>query len=241
MYIVYEPKGAAREYSELACNLYMGCTHGCTYCFAPACMRKKPTAWHSEVSLRKNGIALLEKDARQLRGDTRRVLLSFLSDPYQPIERTEQLTRQALTIFRNNNVRSQILTKGSPDLIRRDFDLMKSAKTELGITLTFFNDQTRKEWEPHAASVEDRLAVLKEAHQHGISTWVSLEPVIDPEQALALIRAAAPYVGMWKIGKLNHMKAHENRVDWHKFRVDVENVLKEYGSNYILKNSLKKY
>ena len=29
---IYKPKGAAGEYAEYACNLYDGCTHGCTYC-----------------------------------------------------------------------------------------------------------------------------------------------------------------------------------------------------------------
>lgn len=40
MKIIYEPKGAAKEYSELAVNLYLGCNHGCKYCFAPRCMFK---------------------------------------------------------------------------------------------------------------------------------------------------------------------------------------------------------
>ena len=35
MNAIYEPKGAAREYAELACNLYTGCNHGCLYCYAP--------------------------------------------------------------------------------------------------------------------------------------------------------------------------------------------------------------
>lgn len=37
---IYEPRGAAREYAELALNVYEGCTHGCAYCYAPAVMRK---------------------------------------------------------------------------------------------------------------------------------------------------------------------------------------------------------
>jgi DNA repair photolyase len=33
--VIYEPKGKAGEYAPLALNLYAGCSHGCTYCFAP--------------------------------------------------------------------------------------------------------------------------------------------------------------------------------------------------------------
>ena len=38
---IYEPKGRAREYGELALNLYSGCRHGCKYCYVPAVLRRK--------------------------------------------------------------------------------------------------------------------------------------------------------------------------------------------------------
>lgn len=90
-----------------------------------------------------------------------------------------------------------------------DLGLMKTARTQLGITLCFADDVERREWEPNASTVDDRLTVLKAAHKVGIFTWVSLEPVIDPDQALAVIRMAHPYVNFWKVGKLNHMKKYE--------------------------------
>ena len=52
MRVVYEPKGRAREYSELACNLYRGCVHGCRYCYAPACMRTTGEKWHARAEAR---------------------------------------------------------------------------------------------------------------------------------------------------------------------------------------------
>jgi DNA repair photolyase len=95
MNVIYEPKGRAREYSELACNLYHGCTHGCLYCYAPVCMRTTGEDWHSKAEPRAHVLAKLEKDAAALSGDSRKILFCFLSDPYQPIERRERLTRQA--------------------------------------------------------------------------------------------------------------------------------------------------
>ena len=41
MGIIYEPSGKAREYAQLAANLYEGCDHRCTYCFGPKALRKK--------------------------------------------------------------------------------------------------------------------------------------------------------------------------------------------------------
>jgi len=241
MNVVYEPKGRAREYSELACNLYRGCTHGCRYCYAPACMRTTGEKWHAIAEPRTDILKLLEKDAQRLRGDSRSILFCFLSDPYQPIERTERLTRQALEIVSKHRLNNQVLTKGSPDLINEDMDLMKAARTQLGVTLCFSDDDTRKYWEPGASTVEDRLAILKAAHKAGIFTWVSLEPVIDPDQALGVIRKAHKYVRFWKVGKLNHMKTVEHGVDWGKFLCDVEKLLTRFGAKYYIKNDLRSF
>lgn len=241
MNVIYEPKGRAREYSELACNLYRGCTHGCRYCYAPSCMRTTSENWHSKAEPRKNVIELLEKDAMKLRGDSRTILFCFLCDPYQPIEREERLTRQALEILAKNRLKNQLLTKGCADLIREDLMLFKKANTKLGITLSFIDDVLRKDWEPYAASVNDRLSILEEAHSAGIYTWLSLEPVINPEQALSLINIANKNVDFWKIGKLNHMKKYEEAIDWAKFLIDVETLLKKLGAKYYIKQDLRSF
>ena len=118
---------------------------------------------------------------------------------------------------------------------------MKGAGTELGITLCFSDDSTRKIWEPHASSVDDRLGILKTAHKAGVFTWVSLEPVIEPDQALEVIKNAHLYVNFWKIGKLNHMKEIESGVDWQKFLRDVEALLSKTGASYYIKDDLRKF
>lgn len=239
MNVVYEPKGRALEYSPLACNLYMGCPHACKYCFAPACMRKKPEQWHSCTTPRRNVVELFRRDAEKLRGDKRKILFSFLSDPYQPKEAELHLTRQVLEIVQFYRLKSQVLTKGLYEIIFPDLPLMKQAGTELGITLCFVEDTLRKVWEPAAATVQERMAILKEAHSMGIYTWVSLEPVIDPEQALEVIRQMSPYVDFWKVGKLNHWKEEEDKVDWFTFKEEAETLLQHLGVNYYIKNDLR--
>ena len=89
--------------------------------------------------------------------------------------------------------------------------------------------------------MEDRLTVLKTAHKAGIFTWVSLEPVIKPDQALEVIRMAHPFVNFWKIGKLNHMKEYERAVDWGKFLFDAETLLTKLGAKYYIKNDLQSF
>jgi DNA repair photolyase len=241
MKVIYEPKGRAREYSELACNLYRGCPHGCRYCFGPAVLRTTKEKFHTMAGPRKNIIELFEEDAKKLKDETRHILFCFTSDPYQPLERTERLTHQALEIVKKYGLNSQVLTKGKAELIHEDLELMKATGTQLGITLCFSDDETRKYWEPDASTVNERLAILKEAHEAGIYTWVSLEPVIDPEQALDVIRTAHPFVDFWKVGKLNHMKDVERGVDWVKFLFDVEELLLKHGARYYIKNDLRSF
>ena len=241
MQVIYQPKGRALEYSELACNLYIGCAHGCTYCFAPACMHKKQDLYRQEVKPRNRILELFEKDAKFLQGDSRHILFSFISDPYQPIEKTEMLTQKALELVGKYNLKSQILTKGRKDLIERDFELIKRIRAELGVTLCFADDTKRKEWEPDASSVEDRINLLKDAHKEGIYTWVSLEPVIDAKEALKVIKLAHPYVRFWKIGKLNHNKEVENLTDWRKFLKDVKKLLAKVKADYYIKLDLQQF
>ena len=85
------------------------------------------------------------------------------------------------------------------------------------------------------------LEIIKRAHKAGLYTWVSLEPVIDPDQALNLIRKAHKYVRFWKVGKLNHMKKYEQTVNWRKFLYDVEALLKKYSAKYYSKNVLRTF
>ena len=246
MHVVYEPKGRAREYSPLACNLYMGCTHGCKYCYAPACMHKKPEEWHEAARARGDDVLkLFEKDCARLAkewvdDETRRVLFCFLSDPYQPLENELHLTRQGIAIAARHGIKVDILTKGDAELIEQDLPLMQQSGTHLGITLSFSKDASRQEWEPMASTVQSRLRILRKAHEMGIYTWVSMEPVIIPEEALEVIRKAHDYVDFWKVGKLNHNKAVEQFVDWPKFRDDATALLEHYGCKYYIKEDLRK-
>jgi len=69
MNIIYEPKGRAREYAELAANLYSGCAHGCEYCYAPGALRVNRTDFRLCVKPRKDCLQQLEKDAAKLAPD----------------------------------------------------------------------------------------------------------------------------------------------------------------------------
>lgn len=236
---IYEPKGMAREYAELALNLYSGCAHGCLYCYAPACLHRHRDVFHADVRPREGIIEALRRQAPKYAGTDKRVLLSFTSDPYQPAEEQEGLTRQALEMLAEHRIPFQVLTKGGMRAVR-DFDLFESADGWFATTLIFTEEASRVEWEPDAAPLQSRIEAIQEAHRRGIKTWVSVEPVVDPRQALELIERLSPWVDGWKVGKLNHHPA-AREVDWYDFGRDLVEVLEATGRDYLIKQSLRPY
>lgn len=238
MNIIYEPKGKAREYAPLAVNLYSGCAHSCTYCFGPNTVKKDRQAFNKDIQPKKNILERLSKDAVKLQGDEREILMSFITDPYQPLEMEKEITRQAIKMFIDNGLTFTVLTKGGTRAIR-DFDLMEGyERARFGTTLIFTRQEDANEWEPKAPSLMDRVKAMVEAHKRGIKTWVSLEPVIDPDQALELIQDIHPMVDHWKVGKVNYQPEIENQVNWIKFREEVQALLDSLGADYYLKKSL---
>ena len=176
MTTIYEPKGKAHEYSPLAVNLYKGCGHGCKYCYAPATTKTKRAIFQSPDYIRpRSGILkALKKDAAKLAGDKREILLSFTSDPYQPIEKDLGVTRQALEILMAHGLTVTILTKGGTWGIIRDMDLLKmNPRNAWSVTLTHDDPAVSLEWEPGAPLPEARIESLRIAHEAGIKTWVS--------------------------------------------------------------------
>lgn len=239
--VIYKPRGRAGEYSPLACNLYIGCTHGCRYCYAPLCMKANRQNYHRTTAPRESILERLAHACRRLKAkDTPpgNVLLSFLSDPYQPAEDVYRITHQAIVILQHYGIPFTILTKAGR-LARRDFAIYSSRDT-FATTLTFSDNRPSLFYEPGASLPDERLANLAAAKQHGIHTWASIEPVIIPAQSLAMIRAAAPYVDLIKLGKLNyHPLAKE--IDWPTYARAAVALCQELKKPYFLKADLAQH
>ena len=244
MKLLYSPSGRAGEYADhgFAANLYNGCVHGCDYCYVPACKRMLPSTFHASVTPQKDVLNRLAHDvdpvflAKQGIVINEPIFLCFSCDPYPPGE-INGLTREAIRIIMDSDHRVNILTKGGMR-VGRDLDLLASKPgNKLGATLTFTKEADSSIWEPGAALPDDRIEMLRQAHARGIYTWVSMEPVIDPEQTLALIHIVAPFVNQLRIGKWNHDRRADD-IDWKKFHHDAKTALEMYGAQYILKQDL---
>jgi DNA repair photolyase len=238
MDIIYAPKGKAREYADLAMDIYKGCTHGCIYCYAT---HYAGDGFYQAAAPRRDLIDRLRGDVAQLAPDCPEILLSFHGDVYQPAEDKLQLTRQALQLLRAADLPFTVLTKGGRRAIR-DFDILAGyPKARFGTTLIFTDQSAVDYWEPGAASVSDRIQAIKEAHSRGIPTWVSIEPVIDPGQAVKLVKMLHPVVDHWKVGKINYHKNIEDAVDWGRFRDEMTDLFNVLGADFYLKKSLAEW
>ncbi|MDR7667341.1 radical SAM protein, partial [Methanosarcina sp. Z-7115] len=153
----------------------------------------------------------------------------------------EQLTRKAIEILHSNGLKVSILTKGGKRS-ERDLDLLAANPelSEYGVTLVFTDEKLRSKIEPNAAPTSERIESLKKAHELGINTFVSLEPVWFAEQSLELIDLTHDFVDLYKVGKLNYNNQQKN-VDWEMFREEAIKKLKSYNKKYYIKRDLEIY
>ena len=226
---IYEPRGAAKEYGDYALNIYTGCPHRCFYCFAPSVLRRDREKFHSDVRPRDT---IVEETRKQLEreGITGKLIhLCFTCDPY-PTRYDTTPTRKIIKLLKAYGNHVQILTKGDGS---RDFDLLDE-EDWYGITIS---GGITDDVEPGAVMTSLRLLRLRDAHDRGIKTWVSFEPVIDADNVLGIIRDFARVFDNVKIGKLNY---HPSDINWKNFGHSVERLCRELGLDYTIKESLRK-
>jgi len=240
MPVIYTPKGRAREYSPKALNIYMTCTHGCKYCYAPA-IKHMTQQEYSEPPWPRWDIA--KKLRAELEsGDVpkEQVLLSFIGDVYCDAKDSNQATRDCLIALSEHKVPVAILTKGGNRALR-DVDVFKTfgKHIQVGTTLTFASVADSLEWEPNAALPRERCHMLQTLHDSGIRTFVSMEPTIDPKQTIGLIRHTLEYVDVYKIGKINNYNDLDKQIDWTAFLEEAVSILREAGKQFYVKHDLR--
>jgi len=194
-------------------NPYIGCSHGCRYCYATFMKRftGHGEPWGSFVDAKINAPEILQRQMKKApRGN---ILISSVTDPYQPVENQYQLTRQCLEVLLAYQFPVSILTKSS--LVLRDLDLIRRFKEiEVGITITTDDDTIREIFEPNAPPVEARVRGLKELSAKGVKTYAFIGPLLplNPED---LAEKIGPYVQSVLVDRMNYSsktrKIYESR------------------------------
>jgi len=179
---------------DYSLNCYTGCAHACAYCYARFMQRFHPhdEPWGAFVDVKVNAVEVLKRQLRRAQPGS--VFVSSACDGWQPIEAQWRLTRRCCELLLERGFRLHVLTKSA--LVRRDLDLFSGRAVQLGVTLTTLDERLREYWEPGAARVEERLAVLEAARRAGLSTTVMFGPLLphlsDSQSAIdALLQQAA--------------------------------------------------
>lgn len=164
-------------------NPYIGCQHGCSYCYARFMRRftghQEP--WGAFVDVKVNAAALLRVEtARKARAT---VWVSGVCDPYQPLERRYRLTRQCLAILIQNGWPVVVQTRSAS--VVQDLDILTGASDlEVGLSVTTADDRIRRLFEPHAPPIAERLAALDTLHRAGIRTYAMIAPLLPGAEGL---------------------------------------------------------
>ena len=190
-------------------NPYVGCPHKCVYCYAEY-MRKfsgHSEKWGDFLDVKQCDVPL--KPGKLFRTS---VMLSSVTDPYNPYEKKYEVTRHLLKQLIYCQAKVFILTKSA--LAVRDIDLFKQMyQCEVSFSFSSADEAFRQAAEPGASPVQDKINALKTLHEAGISTAVMVAPlfpgITDWKQIIALTK---PYTNRYGFDSLNMRPAYQREV-----------------------------
>ena len=176
-------------------NLYRGCHHGCIYCDS------RSTCYHLEDFDRVRGKKeALEKLKRELSGkrSTGVIGTGAMSDPYNRFEASEQLTRGALEIIRDNHFGVAIATKSA--LVARDAAILSEISPVIvKMTITTYDETLCRLIEPSVSATQERFEAIKVLSDAGVFTGVLMMPILpfinDTEENISRIVETAAAMG----------------------------------------------
>jgi len=163
--------------ADFVINPYVGCVHACIYCYARFMKRftGHQEEWGKFIDVKINAPDLIPTKTTKYKGKS--IFLASVTDAYLPLERKYQLTRKILEKLIPLQPNLGVQTKS--DLVLRDLDLLKQFKNcEVGFTITALDDNLRKEIEPLASSVQNRIKALEKLKAAGIKTYVFIGPIM---------------------------------------------------------------
>ena len=246
------------DYATDQITVYRYCRYNCAYCWAwrvPLFRKRIEKGRYDPVEEGKKYLRIKEK---------RVIVVSFTSDPYPPITNFAErlLTRRVLEVLcRAKQHRVLILTKNPILAVIRDLDLMLThGDMWLGTTITTLDGKVAEKLEPKAPLPQYRLEALKVAHEKGVKTWVSIEPIIPyityPED---IIEATKDFVDWYVLGSYNYCSRIKlpkvNRyipengrftkrelTVWYNMHVrEAIELLKKHSKPFFIKKELKKH
>ncbi len=183
-------------------NPYQGCEHGCIYCYARpthAYLDLSPGMdFETRLTCKRNAATLLQRELSRPSYRCSAITLGANTDPYQPVEKQQRITRQVLEVLHRHRHPVTIITKGA--LVTRDLDLLAELAADglcsVAVSITTLDADLKRAMEPRAASAAGRLAAIEALSAAGVPVSLLFAPVIpglndcDMERIVTLSRDA---------------------------------------------------
>jgi DNA repair photolyase len=222
-------------------NLYRGCCHGCIYCDSRSDCYGIDN--YDEVRIKENAIVILERELRSKRKKGI-VATGAMSDPYNPFEKTLQLTRSAMALIDRFHFGFSAATKS--DLILRDIDLLSKISRHspvlIQLTITTSDDELCRKIEPHASVSSERFRAIQMLSNSGIFTGILLMPILpfleDSEENIRQIVVMAGDYGARFIYPAFGVTLRQNQREWYLNKIGElfpevkEKTIKTFGNSY---------
>jgi DNA repair photolyase len=177
---------------DFTCNPYVGCTFGCSYCYAmflPQNRRPKDD-WGRWVQAKRNAVALAGRQAPKLTG--RALYLSSVTDPYLPAERGLFLTRGILEALAPHQPRLLVQTRGP--LVLRDLDVLRRFdRVRVNLSIPTDSERVRTAFEPKAPPLGRRWQAAAELRAAGVPVGLCLTPLLPLEDEAAFVEQVAAF------------------------------------------------
>lgn len=185
---------------DLSLNPYRGCEHGCSYCYArPSHGYLNLSAgldFETKLFAKTNAADLLRQELRKRSHKVSAINFGANTDPYQPIERTYQITRQCLQVLLECRHPLTIITKNA--LVERDLDLLKPLAeldlVQVFLSVTSLDNRLSAKLEPRATAPHRRIEAIRRLNAAGVPTGVFVAPIIPmitDRDLEAILEAAA--------------------------------------------------
>lgn len=193
---------------ELSINPYRGCEHGCIYCYARPYHEYLGLSagldFETKLFVKPDAPRLLRQELASPRYSPQTLVMSGVTDPYQPVEKKLELTRGCLEVLCDFRNPVSVITKNH--LVTRDKDLLarlaRDHAARVFVSITTLDEELRLKMEPRTSSSSRRLDTLRELSSAGIPTGVMVGPVIPglTEHELPAIIGAAAKAGAGQAG-----------------------------------------
>lgn len=217
--------------SDYVINPYVGCPHGCKYCYASFMKRftGHKEEWGSFIDIKQ-----CDKKINAKKLENKRVFLSSVTDCYNKFEEKYELTRNILKQLIDVNCELSISTKSK--LILRDLHLLKKMKN-LTVSMSINTlDETFKNDMDNASLISERLDTLKELHNSGIKTVLFMSPIFPYiTDFKKIIDTSKDYIDEYWFENLNLRGSYKQTI-FDYIELKYPNLLDKYNEIYNKKN-----